>query len=112
MPSAGEGRVGALQGLTRPGRPQGQFRLRVEHRLYADRHQQGRRGPAAAQQLDAGVTAGDLAQEARHDAPAAEGVAVGADGVLAAGGVDVGLRRQRGPGATGWAGLWPCRPLR
>jgi hypothetical protein len=86
----------------------------VEHRLYADRHQQGRRGPAAAQQLDAGVTAGDLAQEARHDAPAAEGVAVGADGVLAAGTADVdrGVRRQRGPGATGWAGLWPRRPLR
>jgi hypothetical protein len=104
--------VGASQGLTRPDRPQGQFRLGGEHRLHADRRQQGRRGQAAAQQRDARVAAGDVAQAARHDAPAAEGVAVGADGVLAAGtaGVARGVRRQRGPVTTGWAGLRPCRP--
>ncbi len=101
------------QGAGRPRR--GQLRLRVEHRLHADRRQQDRRGQAAAQQLDAEVPAGDIAQEARHDAPAAEGVAVGADGVLGAGpagDVGVGVRRQRGPVTAGPAGLRLCRPLR
>ena len=52
----------------------------VDHLQHADRAQQERRVQLAAEQLDARVALGDVAQHPRHDPPAVEALAVGAHG--------------------------------
>jgi hypothetical protein len=58
---------------------------------HADRRQQERAGEPAAEQLDAGVALGDVAQHPRDDPPLVERGAVGVHRPLVAGaGADVG----------------------
>ena len=82
-----------------------------------DRHRQSH-----SQHLDAEIAAPDVAQETRHDSPAAKCLAVRADGLFRAcpaGHIIVGGRsstdsalRSSASSETGWVGNWPSRPAR
>ncbi len=79
----------------------GQLAVLVEDRLHADRRQHDGRSKREPEHLDAEVAAGDVAQEARNDPPAAERLAVGAHRVFGPGSpghVIECLRLQGSPG--------------
>jgi len=69
----------------RRSRGDGPLRVAVSQLEHADRREQERVGDPAAEELDARVALGDVAQHARDDLPAAEGLAVRTHRLLEAG---------------------------